>query len=185
MSIIQPACDMWATPEDVRSLRKDEAMRTRLEAWVVLLAVGCAPMAARLEGAAGPVAWRVTDLQVVEHEIEGHAYDVYAVKLVLQELRGSGITFTRYEQSVSDFSLERGVPRVATGRWTLPANGEWSLTLGHALVCPPVPGGCVLPLETSAPEFHVLLNGTNAAGEVVEVSIRVRLPPTQLRICNP
>lgn len=110
---------------------------------------------------------------------------MYAATLVLRELRGSRITFTRYEQSVWDFRLRRGVPRVATGRWTLPANGEWSLTLGHALECPPFPGGCASPLVTSAPEFHVLLNGTNAAGEVVEVSIRVGLPPTQLRMRNP
>ena len=154
--------------------------RMRCVAWLPLavLLTGCAASTTRLEGDAGPVVWRVTDVGVVKRGAD----DVYAAKLIIKEMRGTTITLTRYELAVSDLNLVRGAAAVYTGRWVIRPNAEWTLNLGHSLVCPPFPGGCGSPLTTSAPEFSITLNGTTSEGQAVNVAITVSLPPTQLRM---
>ena len=152
----------------------------RRTAWLSLavLLTGCASSAIRLEGDAGPVVWRVTDVGVVKRGED----DVYLAKLIIKEARGTTITFTRYERALSDLKLVRGAPAVYTGRWVLRPNTEWTLNLSHSVVCPPFPGGCGSPLRTSAPEFYITLNGTTSEGQTVNIAITVSLPPTQLRM---
>ena len=156
-------------------------MRRALLAYVLVLAAACASTT-RLEGTIGPVSWHVKDIEVVKREIAGRDTDVYIAKLVLKELRGSRIVFTRYERSVSDLRMARSAPPISSGRWVLPANGELALTLAQSLACPPIPSGCGSPYATSAPEFDIRLIGTDAQGQPVVVSIDVRLPPAQMRV---
>jgi hypothetical protein len=159
---------------------KFRAPRMWCVAWLLLAVflTGCAASTTRLEGDAGPVSWRVTDVGVVKRGND----DVYAAKLVIKEMRGTTITFTRYERTVSDLKLVRAAPAVSTGRWVVRPNAEWTLNLSHSIVCPPFPGGCGSPLTTSAPEFHITLSGTTSEGQPVNVAITVSLPPTQLRM---
>jgi hypothetical protein len=151
-------------------------------AWLVLavLLTRCASAPTRLEGDAGPVVWRVADIEVIKRDTD----DAYVAKLIIKEARRATITFTRYELTVSDFNLAPGAPAVYTGRWVLRPNTELTLNLSHSVACPPFPGGCGSPLRTSAPEFHIRLTGTTSEGEAVNVTITTALPPAQLRIRN-
>ena len=77
------------------------------------------------------------------------------------------------------------MPAVSTLRWALRAHGERTLPLSSSLVCPRFRAACGSPYATSAPRFHLLLQGTNAQDAPVELSIDVAVPPSQLRVRNP
>lgn len=127
-----------------------------------LLALGaCASTStvpARLDGAVGPVAWRAEDVGVVTRTVDGKEVDAYRFTLVLKETRGSGITFTRFETTVSDRETFRGTPHVATGTWKLAPNGEWRVTLPYSVACPHMPGSCAV-FQMAAPLWQIRFSG--------------------------
>lgn len=135
---------------------------------------------ASLTGTGGSVAWRAEEIGVVTATVDGKPEDSYRFTLVVKETRGSLITFTRFETTVSDRDIVRGTPHVVTGGWKLPANGEWRVILPYSVACPHMPGLC----ETSrvaAPLWQIRFSGRDATGQEVDVPITVALPPASIR----
>jgi hypothetical protein len=151
-----------------------------------LLGLGaCASTSARpasREGAVGPIAWRAEDVGGVTRTIHGKEADAYTFTLVVKETRGSGITFTRFETTVSDRETFRGTPHVATGTWKLAPNGEWRIPLPYSVSCPNLPGGSCAVFQMAAPLWQIRLSGRDDQGQPVDVPITVALPPASLRL---
>lgn len=142
--------------------------------------VGCASASFVREGTSGPILWRVDEVGVVTRQVDGKDADAYTFTLVLRENRGTAITFTKVEQSVSEMNVTRGAPSVTTGTWRVPANGEWRIPFPYSIQCPHMPGFCQTS-QTVAPSWRLRFFGTNEQGSPIDVIVPVDLPPTTIR----
>jgi hypothetical protein len=156
--------------------------RNVLVAIAAFLAVaGCASaVPPPLNGIVGPVAWRAEEVGVVTIAVDGKEVDAYRFVLVMKETRGSTITFTRFETSVSDRDTIRGTPHVITGSWKLGPNGEWRIALPYTLTCLHMPGWCDTS-RVATPLWQIRFSGRNDNGQEVDLPITVALPPASIR----
>ena len=70
----------------------------------LVFSVSCESTQRLLRGKSGPVAWEATEFQITRRTIEGQLRDLYAFTLVLNELNGHSITFTKEKCSFQEFS---------------------------------------------------------------------------------
>lgn len=141
--------------------------------------VGCAStVGMSTEGVSGPVAWRVTDMGVVEGPSPRSPSDpgggsIYTATLVLKETKGIEITFT--EVNVALYGGSQGKPR--SGRWVLPARGEVRVPLNAYFGCPKIAWHGCEDVGVLAPQWHFTATGTDDRDRPVRVVIDIALPP--------
>lgn len=142
---------------------------------LLVLASGCATLALgpRLEGQSGPVAWRATDLKIETRTIQGEPREVYSFVLVLREMQGDRLTFTKMERVLSKHGSQAAMT-TDTGRWTLQPRGEFRLPLWSYFYCR-LPGEC-LDDKWNAPLWRVVFSGTNESGQSTRVTMDIALP---------
>lgn len=142
---------------------------------LLVLASGCATLALgpRLEGQSGPVAWHATDLKIETRTIQGEPREVYSFILVLREMQGDRLTFTKMERVLSKHGSQASMT-TDTGRWILPARGEFRLPLWSYFSCR-LPGEC-LDDNRNDPLWRVVFSGTNESSQPIRVTMDIALP---------
>jgi predicted aspartyl protease len=140
--------------------------------------MGCT---AYLRGKNGPVAWQATDLRVIKRSISGADRDIYAFALVLEETQGVAITFTNLAYTVFQPGFNpTGISYHSSILWKLRSRGELRQPFSFYWDCggPPCP-----PWVTTAPWYNIVLTGSNAQGQPIQVTIALKLPqnPPKLR----
>jgi predicted aspartyl protease len=144
-----------------------------LLAWcIALLLPGCTTY---LRGVSGAVAWRATDLRVVERSVAGAERDIYAFTLVLEETQGTALTFTQMEYTISQPDVNpAGITRHATILWKLRPRGELRQPFSFYWFCT---ASLCQDRWAIAPWYSIVLTGTNNHGQPVRTAMALRLPP--------
>ena len=142
---------------------------------------GCATMTYQLEGASGPVKWRVADKRIVRKIVgagEGSRgmRDVYMFTLILQETQGTSIAFTQVEWTTSGIDIETGSANQSV-QWALQPYGQLHLPFSFFTYCHPAftPSECGDP--TLAPRNDYVFTGTDDQGRPVRLAFGFWLPP--------
>lgn len=151
----------------------------------VLLAVlvGCSALQPRLEGLSGPIAWQATDLRVIERKVAGDNRDLYAFTLVLKELQNTTITFTQMEYRVSQPGVkEFGVTQQKALAWTLKPHGELRKPFAVYWYCSS--GHCDDFALYPAPQYDIVLTGSNDKGDPIRAAVHFKLPPNPPRLTH-
>ncbi|HEY2993290.1 MAG TPA: hypothetical protein VGM22_10775 [Methylomirabilota bacterium] len=130
--------------------------RAALALLLALLVAGCATPA-RLEGVAGPLAWRAIELRKRQDRVD--RLPTYDSTLVLTETSGQSLTFTTYERNIGPG--HRGAEERVV-QWPLPPHCQLWFMLSS--------------VGDEAPDWRLRLGGTGSRGEPIEVAIQVLLP---------
>lgn len=136
-----------------------------------LLLAGCAAMGIQIEGQTQTLRWRTTDFR--NYIITLEEREIYAYTLVLQETRGTSITFTELQGEFRNNPISRLFTMAEVGNWKLPANGERRIRLYTYRYCHVV--NCK-DWGDLAPIWQLVLIGTDEQGQAVREVIHMRLP---------
>lgn len=139
--------------------------------WLGLIAAGCSMVEVRTEGQGQALRWHATDIR--QYTVAIKHQEVYEYTLVLEELRGTTVTFTTLQARFRNNLHSRPSDWKKAGQWVLPAGGQLRIPMGTYRHCH---AGHCRDWGPLAPVWHLVLTGTDEQGQPVREVIEMSLP---------
>jgi hypothetical protein len=125
----------------------------------------------RTQGETPGIRWLTQDYRHYTLAVEER--EVYTYTLVLEEMEGREVTFTKLQARIRNNPHSRDVEWEKTGRWHLAARGTLAIDLGSWRDC--IYANC-RDWGPFAPVWHLSLTGQDVQGQPVQQIIKMRLP---------
>lgn len=141
--------------------------------WLGLTAAGCAMFEVKTttQGQGQAVRWEATDFR--NYILATDQQEFYEYTLILEELRGTTVTFTTMQAHFQNNAQSRRFDWKKIGKWILPARGRIQIPLATYRDCRL--DSC-REWGSLAPIWHLELMGTDAQGKSVREVIEMSLP---------
>ncbi len=131
----------------------------------------CAIVEVRTSGQGQTLRWHATDFR--QYTVAYDKRESYDYTLVLQDLRGTTVTFTTLQGQFRNNHRSRRFEWKKVGQWVLPAGGELRIPLGTYRRCR---SEFCRDWGRFAPVWHLVLMGTDGQGQPVREAIEMQLP---------